>query len=144
MARFILVRRMDRNLLSPCQSTARATQCKAETCPNVRGDSSLESPALQARLADSAPSHAAQQQPGACVTEDDGSYAQTQWAALINDLKSGPLADRFEHANEYLNAIRYGPATENWESPAYWETPFEFLARGGQCQDYAISKYLAL
>src|SRR5690348_9048809 len=86
----------------------------------------------------------AQQQPDACATEADGRCAQTQWAALIDDLKSRPLADRVEHANEYLNAIRYVPATKNWGSPGYWETPFEFLARGGQCQDYAISKYLAL
>ena len=87
---------------------------------------------------------AAQQQPGACATETDGNCAQTRWAAFIDDLKSRPLADRVEHANEYLNAVRYVPATENWGSPGYWETPFEFLARGGQCQDYAISKYLAL
>ncbi|MGH6675124.1 MAG: transglutaminase-like cysteine peptidase [Xanthobacteraceae bacterium] len=87
---------------------------------------------------------AAQQQPGACTTEADGSCAQTQWLALIDDLKSRPLADRVEYANEYLNAVRYVPAIKNWGSPAYWETPFEFLTRGGQCQDYAISKYLAL
>lgn len=64
--------------------------------------------------------------------------------ALIDDLKLRPLAERVEYANEYLNTVRYVPTTENWGSPAYWETTFEFLARGGQCQDYAISKYLAL
>jgi predicted transglutaminase-like cysteine proteinase len=26
----------------------------------------------------------------------------------------------------------------------YWETAFEFLHYGGQCQDYAIAKYLLL
>jgi len=26
----------------------------------------------------------------------------------------------------------------------YWETAFEFLRHGGQCQDYAIAKYLLL
>jgi len=87
---------------------------------------------------------AAQQEPGACITAADGTCAEAQWTAFVDDLKSRPLADRVEHANEYLNAIQYVPATENWGSPAYWETPFEFLARGGQCQDYAISKYLAL
>lgn len=87
---------------------------------------------------------AAQLQPGACATEADGSCAQTQWAALVDDLKSRPVADRVAYVNKYLNAVRYVPATENWGSPDYWETPFEFLARGGQCQDYAISKYLAL
>lgn len=73
-----------------------------------------------------------------------GTCAQIQWAALIDDLKSRPLADRVEYVNEYPNAVRYVPATENWGSPGYWETPFEFLAHGGQCQDSAISKYLAL
>lgn len=87
---------------------------------------------------------AAQQQPGACASEADGSCAQVQWATLIEDLKSRPFGDRVAYVNEYLNAIPYVPATVNWGSPAYWETPFEFLARGGQCQDYAISKYLAL
>ncbi|MGH7015150.1 MAG: transglutaminase-like cysteine peptidase [Stellaceae bacterium] len=87
---------------------------------------------------------AAQQQPDACIAASDGTCAQAQWAAFIADLKSRPLADRVEYANEYLNAIRYMPATQNRGSPAYWETPFEFLAHGGQCQDYAISKYLAL
>jgi predicted transglutaminase-like cysteine proteinase len=26
----------------------------------------------------------------------------------------------------------------------YWETPYEFLARSGDCEDYAIAKYMAL
>ena len=87
---------------------------------------------------------AAQQQPGACVATADGNCAESQWTAFVDDLRARPIADRVEHANEYLNAVRYVPATENWGSVSYWETPFEFLARGGQCQDYAISKYLAL
>ena len=87
---------------------------------------------------------AAQQQPSACVATTDGGCAEAQWTAFVDDLKTQPIADRVEHANEYLNAVRYVPATENWGSIAYWETPLEFLARGGQCQDYAISKYLAL
>ncbi len=28
--------------------------------------------------------------------------------------------------------------------PAHWETPFEFMRRNGQCQDYAITKFLLL
>ncbi|MDE2228431.1 MAG: transglutaminase-like cysteine peptidase [Alphaproteobacteria bacterium] len=87
---------------------------------------------------------AAQQDQGVCVATVDGVCAQAQWAAFVDDLKSLPLADRIEHANEYLNAVPYVPATQNWGSADYWETPFEFLARGGQCQDYAITKYLAL
>jgi len=87
---------------------------------------------------------AAQELPGICTADTDGTCTQARWATLIDDLKARPLANRIEHVNQVLNAIPYMPATQNWGSPAYWETPFEFLARGGQCQDYAISKYLAL
>jgi predicted transglutaminase-like cysteine proteinase len=32
----------------------------------------------------------------------------------------------------------------NWHRSMYWESPFEFMRYGGQCQDYAIAKYLLL
>jgi predicted transglutaminase-like cysteine proteinase len=32
----------------------------------------------------------------------------------------------------------------NWHVPDYWETPGEFLARGGECKDYAVIKYYSL
>ena len=40
--------------------------------------------------------------------------------------------------------MRFVSAEANWGNPDHWETPFEFLARGGQCEDYAIAKYMAL
>ena len=67
-----------------------------------------------------------------------------KWSALIDDLKSRPLPARVARANDYFNAIPYVPAMKNWGDVGYWETPYEFLARGGQCQDYAIAKYFAL
>jgi len=73
-----------------------------------------------------------------------GSPSADKWAALIDDLKSRPLADRVARANSYFNAVPYVLAVKNWGDAGYWETPYEFLARGGQCQDYAIAKYFAL
>jgi predicted transglutaminase-like cysteine proteinase len=35
-------------------------------------------------------------------------------------------------------------AQANWHDANHWETPYEFLTRGGQCQDYAIAKFMAL
>jgi predicted transglutaminase-like cysteine proteinase len=67
-----------------------------------------------------------------------------KWSALIDDLKSRPLPDRVTRANDYFNSIPYVPAVKNWGDVGYWETPYEFLVRGGQCQDYAIAKYFAL
>lgn len=75
---------------------------------------------------------------------DDPACPAAQWAVLINELKQLPPRDRLLRANTTLNAVRYVTAQQNWGDPGYWETPYQFLARGGQCQDYAIAKYFAL
>lgn len=67
-----------------------------------------------------------------------------EWDKLVAELKRLPLHERVARANEILNRLPYVPAERNWGDATYWETPYEFLAHGGQCQDYAIAKYLAL
>ena len=32
----------------------------------------------------------------------------------------------------------------NWGKSDYWETPVEFMTRGGDCEDFAIAKYISL
>ncbi len=46
--------------------------------------------------------------------------------------------NRFANARPYVEDIR------NWGVADYWETPGEFFARGGDCEDYAIAKYFSL
>jgi predicted transglutaminase-like cysteine proteinase len=78
----------------------------------------------------------------------DGSDAKTcpvqWWQNFVAELSTLPLKDRIARVNDTFNRVTYVSATANWHNPGYWETPFEFLAKGGQCQDYAIAKYLAL
>jgi predicted transglutaminase-like cysteine proteinase len=66
------------------------------------------------------------------------------WQGFITQLARLPLRQRVTRANEVLNRVRYVSAETNWHDPDHWETPFEFLTRGGQCQDYAIAKFMAL
>lgn len=66
------------------------------------------------------------------------------WKQVVAELKTLPLRARVEKVNDIFNRVPYVPAEVNWHDVAYWETPYEFIARGGQCQDYAIAKYLAL
>ncbi len=70
--------------------------------------------------------------------------AAERWRAFVAELKTLPLRERVERANAVLNRVRYVSAEANWHDANHWETPFEFLARGGQCQDYAIAKFMAL
>lgn len=46
--------------------------------------------------------------------------------------------------NEYINRVQYVADADNYGQADYWATPAEFLARGGDCEDYAIAKYASL
>jgi predicted transglutaminase-like cysteine proteinase len=81
---------------------------------------------------------------GVVARSDASSVDAGAWRTLVAELKALPLRQRVERANEVLNRVRYVAAEANWHDANHWETPSEFLARGGQCQDYAIAKFLAL
>lgn len=78
---------------------------------------------------------------GICAPGQLSGCMPATWAALLAQLKDQPLRRQIEIANNALNRVPYVPTQQNWHRAMYWETPFEFLARGGQCQDYAIAKY---
>lgn len=47
--------------------------------------------------------------------------------------------------NEFYNQIPYLSDQEHWNLEDYWATPVEFVASfGGDCEDYAIAKYMTL
>ncbi len=43
-----------------------------------------------------------------------------------------------------INRHRYVEDAVTWQRADYWETPLQFLDRNGDCEDFAIAKYLAL
>jgi predicted transglutaminase-like cysteine proteinase len=82
--------------------------------------------------------------PAAACSPATAACPREQWARLVAALRGLPPRERVLHVNAVLNRVPYVPTQRNWGVAGYWETPYEFLARGGQCQDYAIAKYLAL
>jgi len=79
-----------------------------------------------------------------CASAAESGCVPAEWRALLETIAPLPLMAKLETVNRVFNAQPYVPAWQNWHRPSYWETPFEFLTRGGQCEDYAIAKYLAL
>jgi predicted transglutaminase-like cysteine proteinase len=80
-----------------------------------------------------------------CGQDNDApTCAPREWTALIAKLRGLAPRRQIEAVNAAINAHPYVAATTNWHDPAHWETPFEFMRRNGQCQDYAIAKFLAL
>ena len=63
---------------------------------------------------------------------------------LINKLRDEPRRSQIEDVNTYMNAHPYIIDQLNWGKNDYWEIPHEFEEVNGDCEDYAISKYMAL
>jgi predicted transglutaminase-like cysteine proteinase len=70
--------------------------------------------------------------------------APGEWRQLVDELAGLDLRAKLDRVNAVINRHPYVPSMRNWGESNRWETPFEFLVRGGQCQDYAIAKYLLL
>jgi predicted transglutaminase-like cysteine proteinase len=70
--------------------------------------------------------------------------AVAAWDAVIADLKGRDRQAQLVAVNTAFNKRRYVGDTANWGKADYWETPYEFLSRNGDCEDYAIAKFMAL
>jgi predicted transglutaminase-like cysteine proteinase len=69
---------------------------------------------------------------------------EREWRALVRSLEGLSLRAKILAVNDAINRHPYVPSEVNWHESNHWETPFEFLRKGGQCQDYAVTKYLLL
>jgi len=66
------------------------------------------------------------------------------WRDFLSSLQGRDARYQINSVNRYVNAVRYIPDQRNNGTRDYWSTPGEFLGRGGDCEDYAIAKYLSL
>ncbi|HXY99553.1 MAG TPA: transglutaminase-like cysteine peptidase [Stellaceae bacterium] len=80
----------------------------------------------------------------ACASRAVERCEPAEWGALVAALKGLDLRAKLDRVNAAINRHPYVPSSVNWHESNRWETPFEFLVKGGQCQDYAIAKYLLL
>lgn len=66
------------------------------------------------------------------------------WAKFIASLKDKGRWAQLQAVNERMNQAKYIADQTNWGQSDYWATPGEFMDRFGDCEDYAIVKYLSL
>ena len=67
-----------------------------------------------------------------------------EWYAFLAGLKGLPPRQQLSKVNTYLNRAKYILDIINWKVPDYWASPFQFLRRDGDCEDYAIAKFMSL
>jgi predicted transglutaminase-like cysteine proteinase len=67
-----------------------------------------------------------------------------KWRAFIESQRGRPVADVLDAVNRFLNAYPYVLDSVNYGIEDYWATPQEDVTNGGDCEDYAIAKYVTL
>lgn len=67
-----------------------------------------------------------------------------EWKKDLAALRGRSLVQMADGVNNLMNRVRYIGDDRNWGKSDYWETPVEFLTRGGDCEDFAIAKYASL
>ena len=68
----------------------------------------------------------------------------SQWLSFLDTVRSLAPEEQIRSVNRQMNGKPYITDPVNWHMPDYWATPLQFLRRAGDCEDYAISKYMAL
>ncbi|MCC6737247.1 MAG: transglutaminase-like cysteine peptidase [Bauldia sp.] len=66
-------------------------------------------------------------------TDSDG------WTGLVAAISAAGPDDLLREVNRLVNRVTYVADTVD-----HWSTPTDFLRTGGDCEDYAIAKYLLL
>ena len=70
---------------------------------------------------------------------------QALWQAIGRQVAAMPRdVTALNAVNSFFNAVPYVQDIDNWGVNDLWQTPQQFLSRNGDCEDYAISKYLTL
>lgn len=67
-----------------------------------------------------------------------------EWTGFLDEIAGENRATQIRRVNERMNRARYTIDATNWGQPDYWATPNQFFRMDGDCEDYAIAKYLSL
>jgi predicted transglutaminase-like cysteine proteinase len=78
------------------------------------------------------------------AADDCPSRGAAAWQAMIRNQAGHPPRIQLDTINRFLNGWRYREDSANYGRRDYWATPLEFFRRSGDCEDYAIVKYVTL
>ncbi|MGI9419536.1 MAG: transglutaminase-like cysteine peptidase [Geminicoccaceae bacterium] len=66
------------------------------------------------------------------------------WRAMIKSLRGDEPLAQLRAVNRFVNRWQARTDQDNYEKIDYWASPLTFLKRSGDCEDYAIMKYVSL
>lgn len=69
---------------------------------------------------------------------------QGRWGEMMTEWRGLNRDEQMRLVNRWLNQRPYIEDRDNWGKSDFWVPPGVFLARSGDCEDYAIAKYYTL
>ena len=66
------------------------------------------------------------------------------WQSMIKSQRGNEALAQLRAVNSFVNRWRSRTDRENYQKIDYWASPLTFLNRSGDCEDYAIMKYVSL
>lgn len=66
------------------------------------------------------------------------------WRAFLHSVAGAAPEEKISRVNAFHNRARYILDIVNWRIDDYWATPLQFFDRDGDCEDYAIAKFMSL
>ena len=67
------------------------------------------------------------------------------WQKITYLTKNLSFREKLKQVNKFFNRLAFKSDQTNWGVGDYWSSPIEFLiSNSGDCEDYAIAKYLTL
>ena len=81
---------------------------------------------------------------GSCAAKEFNRCHYAAWKAFTDSMRPLSKDRQLDEVNRFFNKSRYIVDPINWGLADYWETPGQFFAKHGDCEDYAIAKYMTL
>ena len=79
-----------------------------------------------------------------CTAKEMNACHYEAWTKFLLGIVKKPPLEQVKDVNDFMNRAKYITDPVNWGEKDYWESPGEFMAKFGDCEDYAIAKYMSL
>ena len=70
--------------------------------------------------------------------------AMTAWRDMIGSLQGQAESTKLNLVNRFFNRWQYTSDEQAYSEREHWAGPVEFMQNSGDCEDYAIAKYVTL
>ncbi len=81
---------------------------------------------------------------GSCEEKRLNACNYSKLMQFLNGLKGKDRHAQMVEVNTLINKAKYMTDDSNWGQKDYWNSPGEFMAKFGDCEDFAIAKFVTL